>query len=71
MIKKYIRDYNNILEIGGGIGITAKYCFNYNKNINKYYIVEPYSINLEIIRSQAQKITFNRFSRTVDRKLIS
>lgn len=52
LIKKYIGDYNNILEIGGGIGITAKHCFNYNKNINKYYIVEPYSVNLEIIKSQ-------------------
>ncbi len=52
LIKKHIKNYLNVLEIGGGIGITAKYCFNYNKKIENYYIIEPYSINLELIKSQ-------------------
>lgn len=52
LIKRYIKNYVNVLEIGGGIGITAKYCFKYNNKIEKYHIIEPYSINLELIKSQ-------------------
>ena len=52
LIKKYIINYNNVLEIGGGIGITAKYCTYFNKNIKNYYIIEPYSLNLKVIESQ-------------------
>ena len=51
LIKKHIKNYLNVLEIGGGIEL-AKYCFNYNKKIENYYIIEPYSINLELIKSQ-------------------
>jgi hypothetical protein len=66
LIKKYISDINNFVEIGSSKGVLCDLILN-NTNINKYYIIEPSYFGTKnekkiILNDYFENINFKEYS---------